>query len=271
MRKIITTLVAGALLYGTLALGTYPGSIVSSFFAEPLEEEGIRYFPLGITYGDRYMWVVYAHDVVTKRRPDNGSVVASFHLASWGWQLAWEESHKYLYDINWFGYVCWSNSATGSTIGSFPKPGTAALYGIDYDDGAPSRPIWVAQNYPHVAWNLTTTGSVVSSFSLSSWPYTISALAYDGDTPGGDYLFFGMRSAPPYIFVVNANTFSLISSFVAPTADLAICDLSWDGRYLWALENGPPPAEAGWVYRFVAHSSPKVEPASFGKIKAVFR
>jgi hypothetical protein len=271
MGKLITKILVAFLLYPSLVLATYPGSIISSFFAEPLEEGGTEYFPQGITYGERYMWVVYAHDVVTKRRPDNGSIVASFHLVSWGWQLAWEENHKYLYDINWFGYICWSNSTTGSTVGSFPKPGSGNLYGIDYYDGAPYRPIWVAQRFPAVAWNLTTTGSVVSSFSLSSWPYRVSALAYDGDTPGGDYLFLGMSSGPPYIFVVNPNTFSIISSFIAPTADRAMCDLSWDGRYLWALENGPPPAKTGWVYRFVTHSSPYVAPASLGKIKALYR
>jgi hypothetical protein len=269
MGKLITKLLAAFLLYPSLVLATYPGSIVSSFFAEYIPNEG---FPVGITYGNGYVWVAYAYDLVTKRRPDNGSIVASFKLESWGQQLGWEENHKYIYNVGWFAGIYWSDSTTGSTIGSFPNPhGIRTLEGIEYDDSTPSRPIWVYDQLSQTVWNLNTTGSVVSSFSLSSWPYSVSALAYDGDTPGGDYLFFGMFSAPPYIFVVNPNTFSIISSFAAPTADRGICDLSWDGRYLWAIENGPPPIEPGWVYRFVAHSSPYVAPASLGKIKALYR
>ncbi len=226
---------------------------------------------MGITYGDRYVWVAYTYDLVTKRRPKDGSIVASFRSESWADELGWEENHKYIYNVGAFGRIYWSESANGSTVGSFPKPGTGFLYGVDYDDGAPSRPVWVVENEPPVAWNLTPKGSAVSSYSLRSWHYLIHGLAYDGDTPGGDYLFFGLVMAPSYIFVVKVDTFSLMSSFVAPVGDRGISDLSWDGRYLWVLENGPPPIKPGWVYRIVAHSSPAVAPASLGKIKALYK
>jgi hypothetical protein len=269
MKNATRGLISATLIFSASTLATYPGSVVSSFYAEPLEEESVQYFPFGITYGDGYMWVVYAHDVVTKRRPDNGSIIASFHLASWGWQLAWEENHKYIYNVGGFADVYWSDSTTGSTVGSFPNPpGITSLEGIEYDDSTPARPIWVCDQLSQTIWNLTNVGSVAASFVIRT---TLMGLAFDADTPGGYYLFAGARSAPSRIYVINAVTLSVISSFVAPTADRGICDLSWDGRYLWALENGPPPAKPGWIYRFVAHSSPAVEPASFGKIKALYR
>jgi hypothetical protein len=266
MGKLITKLLAAFLLYPSLVLATYPGSIISSFFAKYIPNEG---FPVGITYGNGYIWVAYAYDLVTKRRPDNGSIVASFKLESWGQELAWEESHKYIYNVGWFAGIYWSDSTTGSTVGSFPNPhGIRTLEGIEYDDSTPSRPIWVYDQLSQTVWNLTSVGSIVASFVI---PATIEGLAYDADTAGGYYLFAGARSTPSYVFVVNARTLSIISSFVAPVADGGISDLSWDGRYLWALENGPPPAKPGWVYRFVAHSSPYVAPASLGKIKALYR
>ena len=44
--------------------------------------------------------------------------------------------------------------------------------------------------------------------------------------------------------------------------------MSWDGRYLWILEN---PGYVGMVYRCVGHTVPAVVPASVGKIKALYR
>ncbi len=270
MLRTLTIFVNVTLLSAMLVFATYPGSVISSFFAEPIEEGGVPYSPLGMTYGEGYVWVVYAHALVTKRSPITGSIVASFYLDSCGWQLGWDGNRKYLYDINWWCWINWSDPKTGSTIGSFPNPSTGLLYGVDYDEGHPGRPLWLGQRGPAWAWNLTATGSVVASYDLRSWWHVPDALAY-GKTPGGEFVFFGLYSAPPYIFVVNPSTFSVVSSFVAPVGNCGISDLSWDGRYLWVLENGPPPIKPGWVYRFVAYSSPTVEPASVGKIKALYR
>jgi hypothetical protein len=266
MRKIMITKLAILILYATVASATYSGSVVSSFFAEYIPGEG---FPTGITYGDGYVWVAYAYDLVTKRRADDGHILASFKLDSWGNELGWEENHKYIYNVGWFAGIYWSDSKTGSTVGSFPgPPGIVNLKGVEYDDSTGSHPIWVCDQRSQTIWNLTKAGTVAASFVI---PATLEGLAFDADTPGGYYLFAGARSTPSYIYVVNARTLSVISSFVAPVADRGISDLSWDGRYLWALENGPPPAKPGWIYRFVAYSSPAVEPASFGKIKAIYR
>lgn len=257
---------ASTFLSSCFVAGTYPGSVVSSFYAGNIE----AYWPFGLTYGAGYVWLVYAHDVVTKRTPISGSIVASFHLASWGRELAWDANREYLYDVNWWDWVNWSDPTTGSTIGSFPNPGDGLLYGIDYDETHLPNPIWLGQRSPAWAWNLTTTGSVVASYDLRSWRYLPTALAY-GRTPGGDYIFFGMSSAPPYIYAVNPKTFSINSSFTAPVGDYGIRDLSWDGRCLWVLENGPPPIKPGWVYRIVAYSGPAVAPGSLGRIKALYR
>lgn len=233
------------------------------------------HYPFSVTAGNGYVWVGYANGAVTKRMPGTGSVVSSFYLTKLPYTLAWEENNKYLYSVLPLIGVFWWTSSTGSLAGSFGlPPGARYLSGISYDDGTVSNPIWVSQlSGPGTIWNLSSRGDVVASFNLGHWPVGPECLAYDGDTPGGDFLFVGTYSAPPFIYVVRPDTISIISSFRAPVHDYAIADLTWDGDYLWALDSGrgTPPSKVGWVFRFVAHSSPAVVPASLGKIKALYR
>jgi hypothetical protein len=253
---------------------TYAGSVVSSFYAEPLEWGGLYYYPTGLTYGAGYVWVVYAHGVITQRTT-RGSIVSSydaFHTPLWC--IGWDDRRDYIYGTSWYDGIFWLNAATGSLVGSFGlPPGATRLYGIEYDDSAPFNPIWACELSPYYAWNLDPNGRVVASFDLGTWPVGPRCLAMDADTPGGPFLFVGTQSAPPTIYVVRPSSFSIISSFKAPVHDYAISDLSWDGRYLWVVENGrgTPPGQFGMVYRFVGHTVPAIVPASVGKIKALFR
>jgi hypothetical protein len=254
------------------ALATYPGSLISSFYAEPLRYGSVTYFPQGLTYGSGYLWVTYAEGIVTKRQFPNGALVGTFVCPepAWGHELAWDGRRNYLYMTSIFSGIYWVESRNGSIIGSFPKPpGAGPLFGIEYNDYYPGRPIWVG-DYKKV-FNLDTTGSVVKSFDLSTWPYAPGAYAFDKDTAGGPYIFVGAVRAgvAPWIYVVKPADFSVISSFVSPLYPSSLADITWDGRYLWGLENCE--ATVGWVKRFVVYSSPIVEPASIGKIKALYR
>jgi hypothetical protein len=256
------------------AAATYPGSVVSSFQALLSPE---MYQAGGICSGGGYLWVSYFNGDLTKRVMPTGSVLSTVHLGHWTYSVAWEEAHSYVYTAGFSSYTEWWDPATGSIVGSFhvPSPITNPN-GVDYNDGDPAAPIWVAENgvfyWPPGIWNLTTTGSIVRSIKTRPFGFDADAVAYDGGTPGGPYLFVGAFTAPAYIYVFNPNTGSLLSSFKAPVADYSICDMDWDGQYLWALQNGSgtPYGQFGWCFRFVAHNYPGVEPASWGKIKALF-
>jgi hypothetical protein len=256
------------------AYATYAGSVVSSFYAEPLEWEGNYYYPFGLTYGDGHVWVVYAYGGITKRTT-RGSIVSSYDPDIPLWRIGWDGRRRHIYGTSWSDGVFWLNASTGSLVGSFGlPPGATRFWGLEYDDYTPSNPIWACQLHsPYTIWNLGPQGNVVASFNLSTWPFGPRCLAMDADTPGGPFLFVGTQSAPPTIYVVRPSSFSVISSFRAPVHNYGICDLSWDGQYLWVVENGreTPPNEFGMVYRFVAHTTPAVVPASVGKIKALFR
>jgi hypothetical protein len=265
-----------AILITVLALfnvahGTYAGSIVSSFHAGPIIEGPERYPPTALTYGAGYVWIGYTgNQVMTKRKPDSGSLVSSFRIGDWFSRIAWKENGNLILATDFgFEYIFWASSTNGSVLGSFPAPPGILFKALEYDDGNAGRPIWAAGNRAlRFLWNLTSTGTIVSSFSLASLPAYADSLAYDGDTAGGPFLFVGLDSSPAMIYVLNPANASVISSFQAPTAPYAVCDMSWDGRYLWILEN---PGYVGMVYRCVGHTTPAVVPASVGKIKALYR
>ena len=252
------------------AYGTYAGSVVSSFHAEPITEPPYQYFPTALTYGAGHVWVAYSNRVITKRRPVSGSVVSSFYLENRHWSIGWKDTGNLIYATDHdFEHIFWANSTNGSVLGSFHAPAGTYLVAFEYDNKNPVNPIWTSGTRQlRFLWNLTSSGTIVSSFSLASLPAYADSLAYDGDTPGGPFLFVGLDSAPAMIYVLNPASASILSSFRAPTFGYAVADMSWDGRYLWILEN---PGYVGMIYRCVGHTTPAVVPASVGKIKALYR
>jgi len=165
---------------------------------------------------------------------------------------------------------------TGSLVGWFgPPPGFDEVNGVDYNEGAPARPLWIFQDKypgPDLVANVTTAGSIVSTFLHNEYYHRPSGIAYDRDTTGGPFLYLATRRYnADLIFVYRPSSGSLISSFKVDTYPGTIGDLSWDGRYIWCLGTLYPPYLPGYVCRVVAQEYPSVAPASLGRVKALFR
>jgi hypothetical protein len=269
MRAIFISITLALACY---ALATYPGSVISSFYAEPLRYGAITYFPQGLTYGDGYLWVMYAEGIITKRQFPSGSLIATFVSPSpaWGGEIAWDVQRKYIFVRSVISGVYWVDSRNGQIMGSFPNPpGAGPLWGLEYDSYYPGRPIWVGDY--KVVFNLNAAGSVVKSYDLSAWQYAPRTYAFDSKTPGGPFILVGAARAAvrPWVYVVRPADFSIVSSFVSPLYPASLADMTWDGRYLWGLESCE--ATVGWVKRFVVYSSPVVVPASLGEIKSLYK
>lgn len=272
----IFRIAVAALIAAAPGAATYLGSVVSSFYVPPLFWGGWYCYPTGLAYGSGFVWVFYMLPrLMTKREPVTGSLISSFQLTNYGSTFGWDATRWRLYAE--MSTTCrWFDATTGSLLGSFPTYG-GINRGCDYDEGAPSKPLWLLESdiYGNRIWNLTSLGSVVASFRPTGVTGSLCTLAYAREIPGGPYLFIGdWPQAPEWstIYALKADTASLMYSFRAPItfAGPGVADLGWDGQYLWLLENGPG-AETGWVRRFVAWTAPAVAPASLGKIKALYR
>jgi hypothetical protein len=269
MKKIAVIIAASYLLITHFCEGTYLGSIVNSWYAGYKVGRG-NYFPTGICYGDGYIWI-NQQSFFTKRIPNTGSVVDAICFSGSGrGDIAFESKTKYLYCACFEEGVYVRHSFSGSTVRTLPLPlGATRPSTIEFDDGAPGKPVWLGDAFTWRLWNLTNSGSFVKSFKIPFGP--VFGLAYDRETPGGPFLFAGTRTTPPTIYALVPSTGSIIYSFRAPVSDESLHGLAWDGECLWALEHGNLAGNLGWVFRFVAHRTPAVAPASVGRIKGLYR
>jgi hypothetical protein len=144
----------------------------------------------------------------------------------------------------------------GSITASFAAPshGSGVTYAGDY--------LWYVTAGNH-NWNyvykLTKTGSVASSFQA---PHGEGYLNKDIDW-GGSYLWLaqsGGGSAQFYqMTAAGSVVFSIFMERYEPTG------IAWDGKHVWFAD-----ARTDWVYQ-MKWSGIGVEPASIGKIKAIYK
>jgi len=254
----------------TGAIGTYLGSIVTSWNA--VHTIGIvGYAPLGIGYGDGYTWITYGN-FFTKRIPANGKIVdlLSFPGPS-GQGLGYENATKYLYFATGGPYVYVRDSSTAETVRTFAcPPPIPKARGLDFDDGHLANPIWLSDENAPTIWNITSTGSVITSFAV---PFGgIQGLAYADNVPGGPYLFAGTMSTPSMVYALTPTSGSILYSFKAPPGATGLRALTWDGQYLWTLDRAHGSPTDGDALQFIAYGDfTRVTPASLGRIKALFR
>ncbi|UCH78876.1 MAG: hypothetical protein JSU81_02710 [Candidatus Coatesbacteria bacterium] len=245
---------------------SYLGSVVNSWDGR---YEGSSY-PLSLAYGDGYIWLGY-HTFFTQRIAATGSVVDVIGFSGFpGDGLGYEKATKYLYFACSDKGVCCREATSGSTVSSFGlPPGATYLMALDFYNGNPTVPLWLGDLRAWRLWNLTSTGSVVRSLRTS---YSVGGVAYDGDTAGGPYIFAGTRNPPPTIYALAPSSGSVLYSFEIDMCKLGIGGLSWDGTYLWTLDDMGSSPLRGMVYQIVAHEpNTAVVPASLGRIKALYR
>jgi hypothetical protein len=227
-----------------------------------------------------------------------GSVVSSFPVRAncLPAALAYNGAYVVSSDPAYFSDDHWKVwSEEGSIIRSFLPP-----RGLEIHDGAAfdGTSYWGSSYIQNTVYNLTTMGSIVTSF-----PRTRTY----GLTWDGRYLWTSDAGGSNELRR-HTTTGSVVSSFPVPQPISLACDLGWDGVYLWAPDSRgyiyrltttgsivasfPPPGRRTsgctfdgaylrlscypgsgpwYIYRVDVGPLPAVTPTSFGQVKALFR
>jgi hypothetical protein len=180
---------------------------------------------------------------------------------------------------------------TGSVSASFPAPGGRGAWGLCSASGPD---LYLSNNRTSYIYRVTTAGSVVSSFRCPLAGPADMTLVYPGL-----YLYVAVPTRN-VIAVVNPGTGSLVSSFAGPGSRATAC-AGYSGSYVGddathTVYHGGKPLVTGiasplgleevstWLdatYLYVVddatdrmymyESGMPVEPASLGRVKALFR
>jgi hypothetical protein len=266
-KNVIIVIVASA---AAAAWATsYLGSVVNSW--DGTIEGPSTYRPSGVAYGDGYIWLGYG-TFFTPRVPANGSIVDLIGFSGPGTRdLGYESSTKYLYFGCGSDGVYWRESTSGSTVGSFRMPpGAIYIMSLDFDNANPAAPLWLGDIYSWRIWNVTSAGSVVRSLQTPFGPAW--GVAYDDDTAGGPYLFAASWDEPPVIYALAPASGSIYYSFTLKICPKGVGGMTWDGNYLWTVDDRSASPLLGMVHQFIAHEpNVGVVPASLGRIKALYQ
>jgi len=223
-----------------------------------------------------------------------GDIVSSFPCEGNITQLAaaWDGSRVVMTNYHASGDHMWRvYSTAGSWLSSFAPPVTSAQYGAAYlgrsryfggsrttdtiylfemtgsvvSSFAASDPYGITWDGTYLWWlsstgdvfsRCTSTGSVVSSF-------TVAAIS-DGRDLGWDGTYLWCPDTTDDLVYRFTTAGSITASFRAPGGSTYGC--TYDGKYLWVTDIGTP----RYAYQIdIGYTS--VSPASFGKVKAIFR
>jgi hypothetical protein len=239
-------LAAGALAWGTL-IASYPCP------------EGSRY-PNGVAYRNNRLYIA-TNDVnysVWQVRPNTGSVLASHQAPSrlimgLAAGLAGETVSYWISSTYGTGRIYQVGYISGSVVNSFPAYGShpmglafrnaTTMYHTDFN----ARRLYVIH---------PVTGSIYDSYPLNFGPCDCAF--------GGGYLWI----ADGYGELIRQcdTTGSTLASF--STAEYGFCSgLGYYNRRVWVGINEPLHA----ILKFEVDPSYAVEPASVGRVKAIFR
>lgn len=247
---------AVALLAATSAFaGTL--TIVSSFSSQKNRRKGLEYaggyLYATSNYSDNTIHVYTTTGILVRTIPTPPGAVGlevSHAPSGYLWLSTFSPAYGYLMQLS-----------NGSIVSSFAGP--ASGQGLTSD----GTYLYWSTTHAERLYVLTTTGSVVRSFKQPA------------RHPGGcDYV------APGYLWLCDwylfaerlyyyTTTGSAVDSFRTPGApQIRPSGVTWDGNYVWYHHYRFNIYEPAYVYRTrVKFSGVGVEPASVGRVKALFR
>ncbi|HUV87192.1 MAG TPA: hypothetical protein VMX79_08770 [bacterium] len=240
---IVVTVALGAANFA----GATGGSVVASFRSP--HASGV---PRGMAYSTHHTRLYHVSNTTNTIYATNtdGSVVKSFPCPADTRDV--EGGQHYFWTCTYSATgVIYRINTTGSVEASFPAPANAT--GITRD----ATHLWVSSSTTNYVYRMTTVGSVVASFAAPA-----------DDTAGldwdGRYLWLADAAAADSTVYRLTTTGSVVWQCKAPAG--RAYGVAFDGTYVWYGSMANPK----YCFRMTI-SGVAVEPASLGKVKALFR
>lgn len=209
-------------------------------------------------YNARYVYRVH---------PTTGSIFGSFNVVnnSYTRGLAFDGNYLWVNKVISDPYLTYRvNAASGSIYASYAIPssqteGVAPRASGDY--GAGTDALFHFCRWREMVYLMNLSGSITSSYRVSS-ECDMYDIAYDWR----NRLIWGGRDPVGSVVPIwGTNTSgSLVASFTVANM-INNYGITYAGSYLWAA------GQTGWVYRIHCPVGVGVQPASVGRVKALFR
>jgi len=269
LRKSIIVIIAVLLTAGS-ALAAF-GDLVASFHNQPATGTSTHY---GLAADANYLYSYYYTTGYRMYRMvrSNGSLVSSYTCP-----LGTTSPNNYYRGVSYdgTGYLLWNNYSarrvvraradTGSVLSTWTWP-SGTRYGISVNHRGTSGGTYIHQSYyTGDFWQSTTTGSLVSSWSMPYYTYN-----YDQAWDWNNNVIWASNYSTDWIYGINPTTHAMVHSFRHPKqAEISSCyGIAYWPPYLYVSNSGGTPDEYIWV--FSCPNNVGVTPASVGRIKALF-
>jgi hypothetical protein len=267
LRKGILFLLALALLVGVAWADM--GDLVASF---PNVGTGTHY---GLAADANYLYSFYYYSTwsypVIRMNRSTGSFVSSYPVPGPTYPYYTRgmcyDGLGYIYGCNYSRYyVTRFRASNGSLVSTWTWP-SGTRYGLAVDHKGTSGGNYIYMSYyTGDSWKHTTTGSLVSSWSMPNYTY-----AYDHAWDYGNKLLWFINYSTDWLQAIDTATHKVVESFRHPqwSAISSTYGIAYWGNYLYVSNSGGTPDEYIWVF----HCPPNVgvTPASVGKVKALFQ
>jgi hypothetical protein len=270
LRKSILVSLAVVVMAGS-ALGAF-GDLVASFPNQPRGGTSTHY---GLAADANYLYSFYYTSGyrVYRMRRSNGSLVSSYTNP-----LGTASGMYYLrggcYDgtgnIYWVNYsrriVARGRASNGSLVSTWTWP-SGSRYGVAVNHRGTSAGTRMYLNYYNGDfWTHTTTGSLVSSWSMPFYTYN-----YDSAWDWNNNVLWASNYSTDWVYGINVTTHRMLYSFRHPNqASISSCyGIAYWPPYIYVSNSGGTPDEYIWVFH--CPNNVGVAPASVGRVKALYR
>jgi hypothetical protein len=266
MKKVCLIVLSAAFLAATAYAAM--GDLVASFDNHPASGTSTHY---GLAADSSYLYSYYytTGRLIYVMTRSSGSLVNSYPCP-----LGTGSPNYYCRGLSYGGgeYLAMINysmrinlaayRSNGSLISTWTWP-SGSRYGVcvEHNGTAPGTHAW-NNNTSGTFWRYDTSGSVLSSFDISSTSNYDLAWDY-----GNNLLWYGNTSSE-YVTGIT-TTGSYVASWRVPSAVSNPYGVAYYGQYLYVSTSSGSPDEYIWVYH--CPNTVNVQPASIGRVKALYR